>query len=150
MAKGTATAFDEYLLDANKKIHDLPSDVIKMGFVDDTIVPAADDPSPRWSDYSANEVSTAGGYPSGGIVLTNVTFTLIAGVPTLKADDIELAINASGFTDAAHGIVYNSSATNDEALGSVDFGGDVSEQAGPVTVEFTDGVVGEFPANVAA
>lgn len=150
MAKGTATAFDEYLLDANKGVHDLSANILKMGFVDDTIVPAADQATPRWSDFSANEVSTAGGYPSGGIVLATVTYTLIAGVPTLKADDIELAMNAAGFTDAAYGIVYNSSATNGEALGSIDFGGDVSEQAGPVTVEFIDGVVGEFPANVAA
>ena len=148
MAKGTATAFDEYLLDANKGVHDLGTDVIKVGFVDDTIVPAADQATPRWSDFSANEVSTAGGYPAGGVTLANVTFTLVNGVPTLLADDVELAINASGFTDAAYGIVYNSSATNDEALGSIDYGGDVSEQAGPVTVEFTDRVVAEFPANV--
>jgi hypothetical protein len=150
MAKGTATAFDEYQLDANKAVHNLSTAVIKVGFVDDTIVPAADDPTPRWADYSANEVSTDGGYPAGGVILATVTFTLINGVPTLKADDVELAMDPAGFTDAAYGIVYNSSAANDEALGAVDFGGDISEQAGPVSIEWLDGVVAEFLANAAA
>jgi len=150
MAIGSATLFNEEALDSRKGVHVLGTNTLKLVIVDDTITPAADDATPRYADYSANEVSNAGGYTTGGIALTTVTYTMIDDVATLKADDVNLAINASGFTDGYFGILINDSATNKEAIGFWDLGGPVSEQAGPIALEFTDGVVAEFPANVAA
>ena len=59
-------------------------------------------------------------------------------------------MDAAGFTDGHYGILINDSATNKEAIGFWDLGGPVSEQAGPISLEFPAGVVAEFPANVAA
>lgn len=150
MARGSATCFEEYQKDAASGVHDLSVDTLRVGFVDNTITPAADDPTPRWSDYSANEVATTGNYTAGGETLTTVVLAMIAGVPTLTADDIVIAIHASGFDDAHFAILYNDIASNDEAVGFWDLDGPVSEQAGPVSIEFTAGVVVELPANVAA
>ena len=147
MARGTATMFNEALLDAWSKVHDLPNDTLKLAIVDATITPAADDGTPRWADYSANEVTNAGNYITGGITLTTVTLTVVAGVTTLAADDVTIAMDALGFTDGYWGIIVNTSATNSECIGFIDMGGPVSEQAAPVVFEFPDGVVGEWRAN---
>jgi len=154
MARGTATLFNEANLDAYKGVHTFPTDTLKLGIIDDTTPPTAADATPQWSDYSANEVATTGNYPSGGVTLTTVAFTMVAGVPTLTADDILIALHASGFTDGSYGVLYNADATNDECIGFIELedslGNPVSEQDGPVSIEWTDGVVAEFPANVAA
>ena len=150
MAIGSATLFNEAQLDAWKGVHVLGTNTLKLVIIDNTTAPAADDATPRYSDYSANEVSNAGGYTTGGITLTTVTLTMISDIATLKADDILLAMDAAGFTDGHYGILINDSATNKEAIGFWDLGGPVSEQAGPISLEFPAGVVAEFPANVAA
>jgi hypothetical protein len=150
MARGTATLFNEYFLDAGNGVHDYSSDTLKVVFIDNTTAPAADDATPRYSDYSANEVTNAGNYTTGGIALTTLAFAMSSDVATLTADDILIAIHASGFTDAYYAILINDSATNKEAIGFWDLAGPVSEQAGPVSLEFIAGVVAEFPANVAA
>jgi len=150
MSRGTATMFDEFLLDALSKLHDISTETIRIGIVDATITPAADDGSPRWGDYSANEVTDAGGYPPGGLTLTTVVLSVIAGVVTLTSDDASIPMDALGFINGHWGIIYNDDATNDEALGYIDLGGPVSEQAAPVVFEFPAGVVGEWRANVGA
>ena len=148
MAIGTVTLFDEFLLECGKGTHDLVNDTIKLGIVDDTITPAKDQTSPTWSDFSANEVAATGNYTSGGETLTTKTFALVAGVPTLAADDVNIAIHASGFLDGHYGILFNFSASSGEAIGFVEMGGPVSEQAGPVDFEWDGGVVVELPSNV--
>lgn len=150
MATGSATLFNEYQLDVGKGVHVLGTDALYVAIVDDTITPAADDATPRWADYSANEVTDAGNYVAGGIALTTMVYAMVSDVATLTADDILIAIHASGFLDGYFAILYNGDATNDEAIGFWDLGGPVSEQAGPVSIEFPAGVVAEFPANVAA
>jgi hypothetical protein len=145
--------FNEFLLEAGKGSHDLSSDTLKLGIIDDTVEPTAADTTPTWGDYSANEVATTGNYTSGGETLTSVTFTLASGIPTLSADDILIAMDALGFTDGSYGILYNSTAS-DKAIGFVELedssGNPASEQAAAVSIEWDDGVVLELPANVAA
>lgn len=148
MATGTATVYNEAMLEGFKGSFDLSTDTLKLGIVDATITPAADDATPTWSDYSANEVVTTGNYTSGGETLTTVTFTLVSDVATLAADDVVIAIHASGFTDGYWGILYES--VSGKAICFVDMGGPVSEQAAPVSFEWDGGVVCEFPANVPA
>ena len=147
MARGDVIVFDEAEFDAWRGVHTLPTDTLKLGIVDDTITPAKDQTSPTWSDFSANEVVATGNYTAGGETLTTVTFTMIAGIPTLKADDVNIGIHASGFIDGHWGIIFNSSAS-DAAICAVDMGGPVSEQADDVDFEWTGGVVAEFPSNV--
>jgi len=137
MARGDLTVFEEFADDLGEKVHNLGSDTLKLGIVDDTLTPAADDATPTWGDYSANEVGTGGNYVADGITLTYAGVTRweeAAGVGTLDADDVSIAQHASGFTDGYWGILYNDTAGSDQAIAFVDLGGPVSEVDGPVEI----------------
>jgi hypothetical protein len=147
MAKGDVIVFQEAMLDLLKGVHgDLSSGTtLKLGIVDNTKVPVTNEATPRWGDFSANEVATTGNYTANGETLTTISVTMVSGVATITADDVVISEHASGFTDGYYGIVYNDTATNDEALWAIDLGGPESEQAGDVSIE---NIKAEFPANV--
>lgn len=133
MARSDLTVFEESALQLGTGEHDLASNTIKIGLVTNATPPTAGQTTPTWGDFSANEVSTGGGYVAGGITLTNVTFTETGGVATLDADDVSLLQDAGGFTDAYWGIIYDDTNSTDMALCFVDLGGPVSEVASPIT-----------------
>ena len=135
MARNDWVTFQEFAKDLGDKTHALASDTLKLGIVDATKTPTANDATPTWSDYSANDVSAAGGYVADGIALTGVTWTEAAGVATLDdTANVTLAQDASGFEDGYWGILYNDTAATDECIGFLDLGGPVSEVAGSITV----------------
>ena len=135
MARNDWVTFQEFAKDLGDKTHALASDTLKLGIVDATITPTANDTTPVWADYSANDVSAAGGYDADGIALTGVTWTEAAGVATLDdTANVTLAQNVAGFSDGYWGILYNDTAATDECIGFLDLGGPVSEVAGSVTV----------------
>jgi hypothetical protein len=136
MAAGDVTIFEEFAEMLAQETFNFDSDTLKLGIIDNTTPPTAADATPRWGDYSANEVSTAGGYTANGETLANVSWSEADGVATLDADNVSLAQDGSGFTDAYWGIIYDDDAANDEAIGFVELGGPVSEQAGPVAVNW--------------
>jgi hypothetical protein len=146
MARGDIVLFNAFAYDYGNKIHDFDSDTFKLGIVDDTITPAADDTTPTWADYSDNEVSNAGGYTTGGETLTGVTATETGGVLTFDSNNVTLAQNAAGFTDGYWGILYNSTAAGKNAFAYVDLGGPVSEAAGPIACNWN--VLGIFTTKV--
>lgn len=148
MAKGDAYLFQETLLRMGKGELNLSTDTLKMVIVDNTITPAPDDTTPTYSDYSANEVTNAGNYNTGGETMTTVAFAMASGIATLTADNVVVLEHASGFTDGYWGIVCDTTASGTPALGFIDLGGPESEQAGDVSIEFPSGVVFGFPANV--
>ena len=134
MARGDVTIFEEHSLDLGKGVHDFSSDTLKIGLIDSTAAPTAADATPRWADYSANEVGTSGGYTANGTSLASVSYTEASGVATLDAGNVTWSQDASGFTNAYWGIFYNDDATNDEAFGFIELDGPVSEQAGDVSI----------------
>lgn len=138
MARGDFTLFEEFAnqLGSENHIFENGGDTIKLGLVDDTLTPAADDGTPTWGDYSANEVSTAGGYTANGETLSNQSYDEVDGVATFDADNVSLTQDGSGFTDAYWGILYNDTNGTDMAIGFLDLGGPVSEQAGPVAINW--------------
>ena len=136
MARGDLTTFEEYAKQIGDGEHDFQTDVLKLGIVDSTITPTAGDTTPTWTDYSANEVSTAGGYTAGGITLSSVTYTETGGVATLDAADVVISQNASGFTDGYWGILYNDTNATDAAICFIDLGGPVSEVDGDITISW--------------
>ena len=136
MARGDLVVFEEFALNAGLGGFNLETDVLKVGIVDNTITPTAADATPSWGDYSANEVSTAGGYTAGGETVTNNTYTEAAGVGTLDGDNISLAQNGSGFTDGYWAILYDDTNATDAAIAFIDLGGPVSEQAGPIAINW--------------
>ena len=75
-----------------------------------------------------------------GLTLSGVTFTEAGGVATFDdTGNISLAQDGSGFTDAYWAIIYDDDAASDEAIGFLDLGGPVSEQAGAVTITWNAG-----------
>lgn len=141
MARGDLTIFNEFVEDVGEEVHDFENDTLKLALIDNTITPAQDTASPRWAasssqDYDGNEVSAAGNYVANGLTLANVTYTRSTVTATLDADNVSIAQDGSGFTDAYWGIIYNDSATNKNAIAFIELGGPVSEQAGPVNINF--------------
>lgn len=134
MARGDLIVFEEFSLQLGTKQHDLSSDVIKAGIVDATLTPLANIATPTWTDFSANEVSTGGGYPAGGIVLANVVYTEVGGVAKLDADDISILQDAGGFADGFWVIIYNFTNGTEMAICFVELDGPVSEVAGPIAI----------------
>ncbi len=136
MARGDVTLFEEFAADIGAEKFNFDSDTFKLGIVDDTLAPTAADASPTWGDYSANEVSTAGGYTANGETIGSTSYSEADGVATFDGDNVTLTQDASGFTDGYWGIIYDDDEAGDAAIGFVDLGGPVSEQAGPIAINW--------------
>lgn len=137
MATGDLTVFEEFADEIGEKIHALGSDALTFGIIDNTSAPTAADTTPRWGDYSANQISTGGGY-TGPVALTGVTYTEANGVATLAANSFTISQNASGQSSTtAWGIIYNDTATNDEAIAFVELG-TIDITSGDLVIKFNN------------
>lgn len=128
MAAGDFVIFDQFWEELGKGTHNLSSNTLKLGIVDDTITPARDDTTPTWGDYSTNEVSGTN-YTTGGLTLTTKTWAQTDGVAVLDSDNFTVSYSASGFNDGYWGILYDDGATSDEAIGYINLGGPVGNDS---------------------
>jgi hypothetical protein len=142
MATGDVKWFAQGILDLGNKIHNLSSDDFRIGIVTNATVPGLTTAAPHWggtgtTNFATNQVGTGGGY-TGPIALASVTWSLVSGVPTLRATDVTVPQNASGFTNGAYGIIYNNTDANKRAIGYVELssGGALSIVAGPFTIDW--------------
>lgn len=142
MATGDIKWFQQGLLDLGNKIHNLSSDTLQLGIVTTTTVPSMSTTAPHWggtgtTNFATNQVSTGGGY-TGPIALASVTWTNVSGVPTLRATDVVVPQNASGFANGAYGIIYNNTDANKRALGYIELSsaGTLSIVSGSATIDF--------------
>jgi hypothetical protein len=143
MATGTMKWFAQGLLDLGNKIHNLSSDTLNLGIVTTATVPLLSTAGPHWggsgtTNFATNQVSTGGTQYTGPKTLASVTWTLVSNVPTLRATDISMTIDASGFTNGAYGIIYNNTDANKRALGFIELSaaGTLSLQAGAITIDW--------------
>lgn len=143
MATGTMKWFAQGLLDLGNKTHNLSSDTLKLGIVTTAAPPTLSTPAPHWdgtgtTNFATNQVSTGGTQYTGPKTLASVTWTLVSNVPTLRAADIAMTIDASGFSNGAYGIIYNDTDANKRALGFVELSaaGTLSLVAGGVTIDW--------------
>ena len=143
MARGDLKVFNAFAEWLGEKLINLETDTIKLALIDNVITPAQDTATPTWDatssqDYDGNEVSTAGGYSAGGFTISGPELVLAGAVATFDDDDsnLSLAQNGSGFTDAYWGIMYSDTATNKNAICFIDLDGPISEQAGPININF--------------
>ena len=143
MATGTIKWFAAGLLELGNKVHNLGSDTLKLGIVTTATVPSLSTAIPHWggtgtTDFSANQVATAGTQYTGPKTLASVTWTNVSNVPTLRATDIAMTQDASGFTNGAYGIIYNDTDSSKRALGYVEIssGGSASLVAGALTIDW--------------
>ena len=151
MATGDITLFNQFKLDIGKKLLDLSADTIKLGIVTNGTVPTSATTDPRWgaggsTNFSTNQVPTGTAY-TGPITLSSVTWTLVGGIATFSAAIVTINQDASGFTTAYYGIIYDDTDTGKRAVGFVDLGGPKSIQGGSLTIDWngaTDNTVFTF------
>ena len=143
MARGDLTVFNELVVSLAEKKINLETDTIKLALITNVVTPTVNATTPQWGagsgeDYDANEVSTAGGYVTGGLTVSGPVFTRSAAVGTFDDDGSNLAIaqNAAGFTNAYWGILYSDTSTSKECIAFLDLGGPVSEAAGPIAINW--------------
>ena len=143
MATGTMKWFAQGLLDLGNKTHNLSSDVLRLGIVSAATVPALSTAAPHWggtgtTNFATNQVVTTGTQYTAPKTLASVTWTSVANVPTLRASNIVMTIDASGFTNGAYGIIYNDTDANKRALGFVELSASaaLSLVAGGVTISW--------------
>ena len=143
MARGDLTVFDEFTISIGEGKINLETDTFKLGLIDNVVTPLQNTATPTWDgtssqEYDGNEVSTGGGYPAGGMPISGPELIRAAAVATFDDDgsNLSLAQNGSGFTDAYWGILYSVTAANKECVAFIDLGGPISEQAGPININF--------------
>jgi len=135
MARNDWVTFEEFSVDLANGVHNLGSDTFKVGLVDETAtVPAAATATPRWADFSGNEVSGTG-YTAGGDELSGTSTAEEDGVTTFDdTGNVTWSQNGAGPTDIYWAILYNDTADNKEAVGFLDMGGPVSLVDGDVSI----------------
>lgn len=138
MAAGDFKWFAQGLHDLGNKIHDLDADDFRIGLVTSVVTPAVNTAAPHWggtgtTNLSTNQVATATAY-TGPVALTSEAWTLTATGAAMDFADVVVAQDASGFTNARWGIVYNNTDANKRALGYLDLGSDRSIVAGSLTL----------------
>lgn len=142
MATGDIKWFSAAILQLGTKIHNLTSDTLNLGIVTTATVPSITTAIPHWggtgtTNFATNQVGTGGGY-TGPVTLASVTWTDVSGVLTLRATDVVIPQNASGFSTGAYGIIYNNTDANKRALGYIELSsaGTLSIVSGSVTIDF--------------
>ena len=142
MATGDIKWFQQAVLDLGNKIHGLGADDLRLGIVTSATVPALGTAAPHWggtgtTNFATTQVGTGGGY-TGPIALAGVTWTNVAGVLTLRANDVVIPQNASGFANGAWGIIYNDTDANKRAIAFVELsaGGTLSIVSGSQTIDW--------------
>lgn len=126
-------------------------DVIRLGIVNNVIVPSVSTTDPRWgagggANFAPNQVALGTAY-AGPITLANVVFTRTNGVIKFDFDDVAIAQDVTGFTDGQYAIVYNDSVVGKFAIGFIDLGGPVSIQGGALSITLNAAGFGTLTAS---
>lgn len=138
MARGDIKWFAQGLHDLGNKLHDMDGDDWRMGIVTNATVPAVSTAAPHWggtgtTNFATNQVATGTAY-TGPLVLGTESWVLTAtGAQFRISSDASIAQDASGFSNAYWGIIYNNTDANKRAVAYVDLGGPVSNTGGAVT-----------------
>lgn len=95
MAAGPFTLFSKSVLALTKGQINLASDTFIMALINNSYSPAPNTDA-LWSDVSANELTTAGGYTAGGQVLASEADTLTSAIVTFTATSPSWATFTAG------------------------------------------------------
>ena len=135
MARNDWVTFEEFSVDLANGVHNLGSDTFNVGLITNAATePAADTATPRWADFSGNEVSGTG-YTAGGAELSGTSTAEAAGVTIFDdTGNVTWSQNGAGPTNIYWAILYNDTAAADQAVGFLDMGGPVSLVDGDVSI----------------
>lgn len=125
MATGDVHWFNETLANLGSKLENLAADALMLGIVTSATVPTIATVAPHWAgtgttNFATNQVAVTGTSYTGPKTLTTVTWANASGVSKLSADNITMAQDASGFANAAYGIIYDNTDVNKRALGFIE------------------------------
>jgi len=141
MAQGDVVFFDQFLVDVMEGVHNMETNTIKVGLVDNTTPPTATTADPRWgaggtTNYKALEVTPGGNYAADGFDITaGASVTLAAGSSNFDStNNPTWAQNAGNPVDAQWGIIFNDTAAGKNAFGFVDLGGLFNMTTGDLTI----------------
>lgn len=145
MASGDITWFKQALLDLGKALHNIDTATIKVGIIKSAanggFDPTATLADPRWgtggtTNLSTGQVTTGGTSYTAPLTLASKTWAAVSNNPTLAANTISLAQDASGFTNGRWAIIYNDTDAGKRALAYVDLGADRSLVTGPLSIDW--------------
>ena len=139
MAQGDLLTFDEFKLNIGDGSHDLGSDTFAIILI--TTLPTVGATTPDRADFT--EVSAGGGYSTGGITLTGVTWNEAAGTATFDSSLLVAWTAAAGSpTDIVAGLLVNNThAGTNDAIAFIDMTTDggstpISLVAGNISITF--------------
>ena len=119
MAQGTVTLFHKGILALNNAVHDFDTDVYKIAWVNNDVVPVASQAAPTLATYIAGE-QTGGTFPITGGDTIVITAVESAGTTTIAPQTNPSYVkNAGNPTAVFWGILYNSSKA-DQAIAFVE------------------------------
>jgi hypothetical protein len=95
MAAGAWTLYSNAVLELSKKTMDLSADTFVCTLHTSSYTPAPNTHT-LWSDVSATELSTAGGYTAGGVALASETDTLTTATVTFNSTNPSWASFSAG------------------------------------------------------
>ena len=142
MAVGDVRWFAQALHDLGNKLHDLDGDTLKLGLITSATTPVIGAALPHFggtgsTNMAANQVAAGTSYTAGGPTLVSPSWTIVAGIPTLRGPNVVLAQDATGFTAARWGIIYNNTDANKRCIAFVDLGADRSIVSGSLTIDWS-------------
>jgi len=137
MAQGTITLFNEFAESIADGRIDMDTHTFKAALTTLSVTGgiSATDAVPTWgaggtTNLATSEVSAGGGYTSGGIALSSVTWTQSGGVATFDAANISWTSAGSGDpTTIKSLVIYSDTATNKDAIGFMDMTADAGTTA---------------------
>ena len=131
MAQGSVVAFEEFVADVGLKVHNLNTDTHKISL--HNVLPATDADA-KYATFSATEVSRTNYTATGETA--NITYAEVSGTGTLALGTaITWTADGAGPTDIKYGLVYSDTATNDEAIGTID----MTTDGGSTALSLVDG-----------
>jgi hypothetical protein len=141
MAAGDITVFNVHLQDIGRAVHNLESGDISLGLIVDETTPTASTTGPAWgegvtTDLSDAEVTPGGSYSADGPSIGG-TYSQTSGTATFDVTDVDIEQNGSNPTDARWAIVYNETASNNEAIAFLDLGTNIDLSAGDFSITWS-------------
>ena len=117
-----ATFAESFIEDVFKGVHNLPSNTLKVALLNTSY---SFDPETHadWSDISSYEITTSGGYSTGGITLTGVSVAATAGVISITCSKNPTWTATSGDIDSTSAAaLINTSTSPAKIIMVIDYG----------------------------